>query len=161
MAWNARPRRWCGCSPVRPRARHSCGSVRHEGRATRGLGVCRPEVRDVPESLLGPGEVLLRLTTARALSFRSAPDAPPDGTVDYALPFTLGHEVAGTVVELGKIEVGQSVLVYGPWGLWRLPAVQPRSRAPEMEVAGRMAAAGSRLGASEETAVDQPRSAVD
>ena len=44
----------------------------------------------------------------------------PAGALPYDLPFTLGHEVAGTVVELGAgadgVEVGDSVLVYGPWG---------------------------------------------
>ena len=55
MASNARPRRWCGCSPVRPPARHSCGSVRHEGRATRRPGRQPAEVREVPEPVPGPG----------------------------------------------------------------------------------------------------------
>jgi propanol-preferring alcohol dehydrogenase len=44
----------------------------------------------------------------------------PAGTVPYRLPFTLGHEVVGRVEALGEgttgLEVGESVLVYGPWG---------------------------------------------
>jgi propanol-preferring alcohol dehydrogenase len=56
----------------------------------------------------------------------------PAGTLPYALPFTLGHEVVGTVEELGDgvtgPEVGASVLVYGPWGCGLCP---PCSRGEE------------------------------
>ena len=49
----------------------------------------------------------------------------PAGTLPYELPFTLGHEVAGTVAALGDgtdgIDLGESVLVYGPWGCGRCP----------------------------------------
>ena len=49
----------------------------------------------------------------------------PEGTVPYSLPFTLGHEVVGTVEELGDgadgVEVGETVLVYGPWGCGLCP----------------------------------------
>ena len=48
------------------------------------------------------------------------------GALPYELPFTLGHEVAGTVAALGPgadgLEVGEPVLVYGPWGCGRCPA---------------------------------------
>lgn len=84
-----------------------------------------PEVRNVPEPVPGPGEVLLRVTGAGLCHSDLHLMHWPAGTVDYELPFTLGHEVAGTVVELGKgaagIEVGESVLVYGPWGCGRCP----------------------------------------
>jgi propanol-preferring alcohol dehydrogenase len=44
----------------------------------------------------------------------------PAGTLPYALPFTLGHEVAGVVAATGPgtagVDVGEPVLVYGPWG---------------------------------------------
>jgi hypothetical protein len=47
----------------------------------------------------------------------------PAGAVPYELPFTLGHEVAGTVAGLGPgaegVDVGDSVIVYGPWGCGR------------------------------------------
>ena len=47
----------------------------------------------------------------------------PAGALPYELPFTLGHEVAGTVAGLGPgaegVEVGDSVIVYGPWGCGR------------------------------------------
>src|SRR4051794_25020639 len=45
----------------------------------------------------------------------------PEGTLPYALPFTLGHEVAGTVAALGPgargtgVKVGDEVLVHGRW----------------------------------------------
>jgi propanol-preferring alcohol dehydrogenase len=82
-----------------------------------------PELRDVPEPVPGPGEVLLRVTGAGLCHSDLHLMHWPAGTVDYELPFTLGHEVAGTVVELGKgaegVEVGESVLVYGPWGCGR------------------------------------------
>jgi len=46
-------------------------------------------------------------------------DARP-GDLPYRIPFTLGHEVAGRVVERGPLAVGpavgERVVVYGPWG---------------------------------------------
>jgi propanol-preferring alcohol dehydrogenase len=44
----------------------------------------------------------------------------PEGTLPYTLPFTLGHETAGTVAALGPkttgVAVGDRVLVYSRWG---------------------------------------------
>ncbi|MEU6260753.1 NAD(P)-dependent alcohol dehydrogenase [Streptomyces sp. NPDC047043] len=49
-------------------------------------------------------------------------DARP-GDLPYRIPFTLGHEVAGRVVERGPLAtgpaVGERVVVYGPWGCGR------------------------------------------
>ncbi|MEU6378854.1 NAD(P)-dependent alcohol dehydrogenase [Streptomyces sp. NPDC046909] len=46
-------------------------------------------------------------------------DAPP-GALPYRIPFTLGHEVAGRVLEHGPLAtgpaIGARVVVYGPWG---------------------------------------------
>jgi propanol-preferring alcohol dehydrogenase len=46
-------------------------------------------------------------------------DARP-GDLPYRVPFTLGHEVAGRVVEHGPLAtgpaIGERVIVYGPWG---------------------------------------------
>ena len=78
----------------------------------------------VPEP--GPGEVLVRVAGAglchsdlHLMRWRA-------GSLPYELPFTLGHEVAGTVATLGPgadgLEVGEPVLVYGPWGCGRCPA---------------------------------------
>ena len=84
-----------------------------------------PEVHDVPEPVPGPGEVLLRVTAAGLCHSDLHLMHWPAGTVGYKLPFTLGHEVAGTVAALGDgadgVEVGESVLVYGPWGCGRCP----------------------------------------
>jgi alcohol dehydrogenase, propanol-preferring len=83
------------------------------------------EVREVPEPAPGPGEVLLRVTGAGLCHSDLHLMHWPAGTMDYDLPFTLGHEVAGEVVALGDgadgIDVGESVLVYGPWGCGRCP----------------------------------------
>jgi propanol-preferring alcohol dehydrogenase len=83
------------------------------------------EVREVPEPVPGPGEVLLRVTAAGLCHSDLHLMHWPEGTVPYELPFTLGHEVAGTVAVLGDgadgIDVGESVLVYGPWGCGRCP----------------------------------------
>ena len=83
------------------------------------------EVRDVPEPVAGPGEVLLRVAGAGLCHSDLHLMHWPAGTLPYELPFTLGHEVAGTVAALGDgtdgIDVGESVLVYGPWGCGRCP----------------------------------------
>jgi propanol-preferring alcohol dehydrogenase len=81
------------------------------------------ELRDVPEPAPGPGEVLLRVTAAGLCHSDLHLMQWPAGAMEYELPFTLGHEVAGEVVALGDgsdgIDVGESVLVYGPWGCGR------------------------------------------
>jgi propanol-preferring alcohol dehydrogenase len=84
-----------------------------------------PEVREVPEPVPGPGEALLRVAGAGLCHSDLHLMHWPAGTVPYELPFTLGHEVAGTVAALGDgtdgIDVGESVVVYGPWGCGRCP----------------------------------------
>ena len=83
------------------------------------------EVRDVPRPMAGPGELLLRVQAAGLCHSDLHLMHWPAGTVPYELPFTMGHEVAGTVEALGAgttgIEVGEAVLVYGPWGCGRCP----------------------------------------
>jgi alcohol dehydrogenase, propanol-preferring len=79
-----------------------------------------PELRelDVPDP--GPGEVLVKVAAAglchsdlHVMEWASPP-------FPWRLPFTLGHETAGTVAALGPgatgVEEGDAVLVYGPWG---------------------------------------------
>ena len=84
-----------------------------------------PELRDVPEPEPGPGEVLLRVTGAGLCHSDLHLLHWPAGTVPYHLPFTLGHEIAGTVAAVADgvddVEVGESVIVYGPWGCGRCP----------------------------------------
>jgi len=84
----------------------------------------RPELVDVDRPTPGPSEVLLRVTAAGAC--HSDEFIMGASAEDYAfkpLPLTLGHEVAGVVEEVGAgvhgVEVGESVLVYGPWGCGR------------------------------------------
>ncbi|MBG6226067.1 propanol-preferring alcohol dehydrogenase [Arthrobacter sp. CAN_A2] len=82
-----------------------------------------PVLVDVPTPVPGPGQVLLRVTAAGVChSDQFVMDLPEDQYI-YGLPLTLGHEGAGTVAALGEgvrgLEIGESVLVYGPWGCGR------------------------------------------
>ena len=83
------------------------------------------EVRDIPKPVPGAGEVLLRVRAAGLCHSDLHLMHWPEGTVPYSLPFTLGHEVVGTVDELGDgadgLAVGETVLVYGPWGCGLCP----------------------------------------
>jgi alcohol dehydrogenase, propanol-preferring len=80
-------------------------------------------VRRIPRPQPGPGEVLLQVRAAGLCHSDLHLMHWPAGTLPYELPFTLGHEVAGTVAGLGPgaegVEVGDSVIVYGPWGCGR------------------------------------------
>jgi NAD+-dependent secondary alcohol dehydrogenase Adh1 len=81
----------------------------------------RPAVlREVPRPQAGPGEVLLEVRAAGLCHSDLHLMHWPAGTLPYELPFTLGHEVTGTVAELGPgangVDVGDQVIVYGPWG---------------------------------------------
>jgi len=80
-------------------------------------------VRQVPRPEPGPGQVLLEVRAAGLCHSDLHLMHWPAGSVPYELPFTLGHEVAGTVAGLGRgaegVEVGDSVIVYGPWGCGR------------------------------------------
>jgi propanol-preferring alcohol dehydrogenase len=80
-------------------------------------------VRTVARPQPGPGQVLLEVRAAGLCHSDLHLMHWPAGTLPYELPFTLGHEVAGDVAALGPgtegIEVGESVLVYGPWGCGR------------------------------------------
>jgi propanol-preferring alcohol dehydrogenase len=83
-----------------------------------------PEIREVPEPGAGPGQVVIAVGGAGAChSDLHVLHDYPEGVVPYELPFTLGHENAGWVQELGPgvrgLEVGQPVAVYGPWGCGR------------------------------------------
>ncbi|MGW8483216.1 NAD(P)-dependent alcohol dehydrogenase [Microbacterium sp. NPDC055903] len=84
----------------------------------------RPELVEVPKPVPGPGQILLKVTAAGAC--HSDEFIMGTSAEDYyfkPLPLTLGHEVAGIVDELGAgvtdLEVGESVIVYGPWGCGR------------------------------------------
>jgi alcohol dehydrogenase, propanol-preferring len=79
-----------------------------------------PELCEVEEPTPGPGEVLLRVGGAGLCHSDLHLMHWPPGELPYDLPFTLGHEVAGTVAALGAgadgVAIGDRVLVYGPWG---------------------------------------------
>ena len=85
-----------------------------------------PEFRDVPVPEPGPGEVLLRVGGSGACHSDLHLMEWPEGTFDFELPFTIGHENAGWVEALGPgvegLEVGEAVAVYGPWGCGRCRA---------------------------------------
>ena len=80
-----------------------------------------PELREVPEPEAGPGQVVVAVGAAGAChSDLHVMYDYPEGAVPYEIPFTLGHENAGWVHQVGAgvrgFEVGQPVAVYGPWG---------------------------------------------
>jgi propanol-preferring alcohol dehydrogenase len=79
-----------------------------------------PELREVPVPEPGPGEVLVKIAGAGLChSDLDIMGWPPD-TMPWRLPFTLGHESAGTVAALGPgaegVAVGDAVLVHTFWG---------------------------------------------
>jgi propanol-preferring alcohol dehydrogenase len=67
------------------------------------------------------GEVLVKVTAAGVCrsDLHVVANPPPR----YPVPFTLGHEIAGTVAATGPsatgVDIGQPVVVYGPWGCGR------------------------------------------
>ncbi|NUR76760.1 MAG: NAD(P)-dependent alcohol dehydrogenase [Thermoleophilia bacterium] len=79
-----------------------------------------PELRDVAVPEPGPGEVLVEVAGAGLCHSDLHLMEWPEGTFPWRLPFTLGHETAGTVAALGRgaggFAEGDRVLVYGPWG---------------------------------------------
>ncbi len=85
-----------------------------------------PETRDVPIPEPGIGEVLLKMGGACACHTDLRMMDWPEGTHDYELPFTLGHENAGWIEALGPgvdgWQLGEPVIVYGPWGCGRCAA---------------------------------------
>ena len=79
-----------------------------------------PELVDIEIPEPGPGEVLLEVDAAGLCHSDIHLMEWPEGTLPYALPFTLGHETAGTVAALGSkttgVGVGDRALVYSRWG---------------------------------------------
>lgn len=78
------------------------------------------ELREVAMPKPGPGQVVVKIAGAGACHSDLHLMEWPEGQLPWRLPFTLGHENAGTVHELGAgvttVRVGEPVLVYGPWG---------------------------------------------
>lgn len=79
-----------------------------------------PEVREIPTPEPGPGQVLLQVTAAGVCHSDDFVMSMPAEAFGFTLPLTLGHEGAGTVAAVGEgvrgLELGTSVVVYGPWG---------------------------------------------
>jgi propanol-preferring alcohol dehydrogenase len=79
-----------------------------------------PELREVEVPEPGPGEVLVKVAAAGLCHSDLHVMEWPEGTLPWSLPFTLGHENAGHVAQLGDgvtgLAEGDAVLVYGPWG---------------------------------------------
>lgn len=97
----------------------------------------------IPEP--GPGQVLIKIAGAGACHSDLHLMEWPEGQLPWKLPFTLGHENAGWVEQLGAsvttLHKGDAVLVYGPWGCGRCrPCRLGREnyceRAAELGVAG-------------------------
>lgn len=93
----------------------------------RALRLCqwgqRPELVEVPVPVPSGEEVLLRVDAAGLChSDLHIMDATA-GQLPYALPFTLGHEVVGTVVEIGdgvsREWLGGTHAVHGIWSCGR------------------------------------------
>lgn len=93
-------------------------------RLTRWQEPARLEEVPVPEP--GPGEVLVRIGGAGACHSDLHLMDWPEGQLPFGPPFTLGHENAGWVAELGAgvdgLAVDEPVAVYGPWGCGRCRA---------------------------------------
>ena len=61
-----------------------------------------PELREVGVPEPGPGEVLVKVDGAGLCHSDLHVMEWPEGTLPWQLPFTLGHETAGTVAALGR-----------------------------------------------------------
>jgi propanol-preferring alcohol dehydrogenase len=94
--------------------------------AVRFAGVGRPaQIADVPKPSPGPGQVLVRIGGAGVCH---SDLHVMEEDLGFKPPFTLGHENAGWVAELGAgvtaFKEGDAVAVYGPWGCGRCHACQ-------------------------------------
>ncbi len=82
---------------------------------------CDAELRDP-----GPGEVLVKIGGAGVCHSDLHVMEYPAGILPYMLPFTLGHENAGWVEQVGPgvtgVQTGDPVIVYSVWGCGRCAA---------------------------------------
>lgn len=83
----------------------------------------RPEVVEIADPDIGPGQVLLKVTAAGVCHSDEFIMGLPADQYVYGLPLTLGHEGAGIVEAVGDgvtgVKPGDAVAVYGPWGCGR------------------------------------------
>ena len=94
--------------------------------AVRFVGVGRPpQLEDVRKPSPGPGQVLIRIGGAGVCH---SDLHVMEEDLGFTPPFTLGHENAGWIAELGEgvagFTEGDAVAVYGPWGCGRCHACQ-------------------------------------
>jgi propanol-preferring alcohol dehydrogenase len=108
-----------------------------------------PELQETPVPEPGPGEVLVKVGGAGACHSDLHLMEWPEGTMDFGLPFTIGHENAGWVEAVGAgvegLEQGEPVAIYGPWGCGRCRACR-RSAENYCERQAELGAFGGGLG---------------
>jgi propanol-preferring alcohol dehydrogenase len=79
-----------------------------------------PELREVPDPVPGPGEVVVKVGGAGACHSDLHVLYELDVSAVWQLPMTLGHETAGWVYATGAgvegLSEGDPVAVYGAWG---------------------------------------------
>jgi alcohol dehydrogenase, propanol-preferring len=95
-------------------------------KAVRFVGVGYPaQIRDVPKPETGPGQVLIRIGGAGVCH---SDLHVMEQDLGFRGEFTLGHENAGWVAEIGAgvtgLQEGDAVAVYGPWGCGHCYACQ-------------------------------------
>src|SRR6187399_3122423 len=95
-------------------------------RAVRFAGVGLPaQIEDVPKPSPGPGQILVKIGGAGVCH---SDLHVMEEDLGFRPPFTLGHENAGWVAELGEgvagFKEGDAVAVYGPWGCGRCHSCQ-------------------------------------
>ena len=95
-------------------------------RAVRFAGVGRPaQLEDVPKPSPGPGQILVKIGGAGVCH---SDLHVMEEDLGFKPPFTLGHENAGWIAELGGgitgFKEGDAVAIYGPWGCGRCHACQ-------------------------------------
>ena len=85
-----------------------------------------PELREVPDPTPGPSQVLIKITAVGLCRTDLAVMQHPDAAtyLSHPFPMTLGHECAGTIVDVGRdarplVTIGENVIVYAPWGCGR------------------------------------------
>ena len=123
------------------------------------------ELVEVPRPEPGPGEVLLRVDAAGLCHSDLHMMEWPEGTAPFRLPFTLGHETAGTVVEIGPgtrgVSEGDRMLVHSLWGCgscWGcMQGAENRCEAPPETRGGLGGGVGCDGGLAEYMLVPSPR----
>ena len=95
-------------------------------RAVRFAGVGLPaQIEDVPKPSPGPGQILVKIGGAGVCH---SDLHVMEEDLGFKPPFTLGHENAGWIAELGGgitgFKEGDAVAIYGPWGCGRCHACQ-------------------------------------